>query len=74
MRHQGMEVGVYLLAWLWLCVALVVPAHSQTRQFIISGDNFVKDGQHFQIVSGSMHYWRVHEEHWADRLHKLAAC
>jgi beta-galactosidase len=74
MRHK-VELGLYLLAWLGLCgVVFVAPVKSQTGQFIISGNNFLKDGKPFQIVSGSMHYWRVHQAHWADRFHKLAAC
>ncbi|GAA1986826.1 glycoside hydrolase family 35 protein [Kitasatospora viridis] len=36
----------------------------------IEGDDFTLDGEPFRIISGSLHYFRVHPEHWADRLRK----
>lgn len=36
-----------------------------------SGNRFLRDGQPHLIVSGAMHYSRVHQEQWADRLHRL---
>lgn len=41
------------------------------RTFTIEGNDFVKDGKPFQIISGSMHYWRVRSNDWSNRL-KLA--
>lgn len=34
-------------------------------------DNFYLDGNKFQIISGSIHYFRVVPEYWRDRLEKL---
>ena len=34
-------------------------------------DNFYLDGKPFQIISGSIHYFRTVPEYWRDRLEKL---
>jgi len=34
-------------------------------------NGFLKDGEPFRVVSGSIHYFRVHPRDWADRLYKL---
>jgi len=39
----------------------------------ISGNQFQLDGQPFRILSGAMHYFRVHPDYWEDRLLKLRA-
>ena len=36
-------------------------------------DNFYLDGQPFQVISGSIHYFRVVPQYWRDRLLKLKA-
>ena len=36
-------------------------------------DTFCLDGKPFQIISGSIHYFRVVPEYWRDRLEKLKA-
>ncbi|MCZ0990627.1 glycoside hydrolase family 35 protein [Streptomyces diastatochromogenes] len=36
----------------------------------IEGDNFTLDGEPFRIISGGLHYFRVHPDQWADRLRK----
>lgn len=41
--------------------------------FEIIGDDFVLDGAPFQIMSGALHYFRIHPDHWRDRLEKLRA-
>lgn len=40
-------------------------------KFEIREDSFYLDGEKFQIVSGSIHYFRVVPEYWRDRLEKL---
>ncbi|MFD8042307.1 beta-galactosidase [Streptomyces chartreusis] len=35
-----------------------------------SADGFLLRGEPFRIVSGAMHYFRVHPDQWADRLRK----
>ena len=36
-------------------------------------DTFYLDGAPFQIISGSIHYFRVVPDYWRDRLEKLKA-
>ena len=36
----------------------------------ITDEGFQLDGEPFRILSGGLHYFRVHPEQWADRLHK----
>ncbi|XP_046387722.1 beta-galactosidase [Ischnura elegans] len=45
------------------------------REFRIDyeGNQFLRDGLPFRYVSGSLHYFRVPEAYWRDRLHKLRA-
>ncbi|KAL3191804.1 hypothetical protein MRX96_059538 [Rhipicephalus microplus] len=46
---------------------------SSHRSFTVDyGNNqFLKDGQPFRYVSGSMHYFRVHRSYWRDRMVKM---
>ncbi len=38
--------------------------------FEIGDQDFLLDGQPFRILSGALHYFRVHPDQWADRIHK----
>jgi len=38
--------------------------------FAIGADDFLLDGEPFRVLSGALHYFRVHPELWADRIHK----
>lgn len=46
-----------------------------SRKFTIDYDNdrFLKDGEPFRYISGSMHYSRVPSVYWRDRLEKMYA-
>ncbi|SHH05658.1 glycoside hydrolase family 35 protein [Streptoalloteichus hindustanus] len=39
----------------------------------VDGDRFLLDGKPFQIVSGAVHYFRIHPDLWRDRLLRLRA-
>ncbi|CAK9290718.1 unnamed protein product [Gordionus sp. m RMFG-2023] len=54
-------------------VYLVQSELTPSRSFIIDYENnqFLKDGQPFRYISGTMHYFRVPNEYWEDRLLKL---
>lgn len=39
-------------------------------QLTTTADGFALDGEPFRIISGAMHYFRVHPDQWADRLRK----
>jgi len=38
--------------------------------FIIGANDFLLNGEPFRVLSGALHYFRVHPEHWADRIEK----
>ncbi len=38
--------------------------------FAIGADDFLLDGRAFRVLSGALHYFRVHPDLWADRIHK----
>ncbi|MEV7663317.1 beta-galactosidase family protein [Paenarthrobacter sp. NPDC089316] len=38
--------------------------------FDIGEHDFMLDGEPHRIISGALHYFRVHPEHWADRIRK----
>ncbi|MGW7685547.1 glycoside hydrolase family 35 protein [Kribbella sp. NPDC054772] len=38
--------------------------------FAIGESDFLLDGRPFQIISGALHYFRVHPDCWADRIEK----
>ena len=42
-------------------------------RFEIGETDFLLDGQPFRVISGALHYFRVHPEQWADRIHKAKA-
>lgn len=43
-------------------------------EFKIEGDNYLLNGEKFNIYSGAIHYFRTVPEYWEDRLLKLKAC
>eukprot|EP00795_Rhopilema_esculentum_P014374 gene14374-5422_t len=59
---------------LCLLLALII-GFSEPRSFTIDYQNncFLKDGQPFRYISGGMHYFRVPEFYWEDRLKKIKA-
>lgn len=42
--------------------------------FEIRKDGFYLDGEPYRIIAGAIHYFRVPQEYWMDRLLKLKAC
>jgi beta-galactosidase len=38
--------------------------------FTIGESDFLLDGRPFRVLSGALHYFRVHPDQWADRIHK----
>ncbi|MGX7825953.1 glycoside hydrolase family 35 protein [Actinokineospora sp. 24-640] len=39
-------------------------------EFTIGERDFLLDGRPFRVLSGALHYFRVHPDHWADRIDK----
>ncbi|WP_327356840.1 glycoside hydrolase family 35 protein [Streptomyces sp. NBC_01304] len=42
-------------------------------EFVIGEDDFELDGRPVRLLSGALHYFRVHEDHWTHRLRMLRA-
>ncbi|KAF2420799.1 beta-galactosidase family protein [Microbacterium sp. B35-30] len=40
------------------------------RSFAIGESDFLLDGEPFRVLSGALHYFRVHPGQWADRIRK----
>ena len=43
-------------------------AETHARSFEIGDEDFLLDGEPFRILSGAIHYFRVHPEQWTDRI------
>ena len=43
------------------------------RSFVIQGNSFVKEGQPFRILAGSMRYWRNKRAEWAPKMQSMRA-
>eukprot|EP01060_Flectonema_neradi_P041056 TRINITY_DN958_c0_g2_i1.p1 TRINITY_DN958_c0_g2~~TRINITY_DN958_c0_g2_i1.p1 ORF type:complete len:648 (+),score=138.50 TRINITY_DN958_c0_g2_i1:48-1946(+) len=57
-----------------LCLsAVLVAVGCNAGTFTVENDKFMKDGEAFQIMSGSFHYSRIPAAGWDDRLKRLAA-
>jgi beta-galactosidase len=39
-------------------------------RFEIGAEDFLLDGEPHRVLSGAIHYFRVHPDHWADRIRK----
>jgi beta-galactosidase len=40
------------------------------REFSIGESDFLLDGEPFRVISGALHYFRVHPDLWTDRIEK----
>lgn len=49
------------------------PADPARSLLTCSGGTLLRAGRPHRVLSGSLHYFRVHPEQWADRLRRLAA-
>ncbi|KRB35180.1 glycoside hydrolase family 35 protein [Microbacterium sp. Root180] len=45
-------------------------ASANGRSFTIGDTDFLLDGEPFRVLSGAIHYFRVHPDQWADRIRK----
>ncbi|WP_245977225.1 glycoside hydrolase family 35 protein [Cryobacterium soli] len=51
-------------------VTLSAPTPPTPGAFAIGDTDFLLNGEPFRILAGAIHYFRVHPDHWADRIHK----
>ena len=68
---KTMKVSRNLISSLALTLTLTLTLSAQTFQ--IQGDKFILNGKPFLIHSGEMHYPRIPEAYWKDRLLKAKA-
>ncbi|XP_029345833.1 beta-galactosidase, partial [Acyrthosiphon pisum] len=75
--------GILLLTFIYIIYHVLIrngPESKETpkvaeRTFIVDHERneFLKDGQVFRYVSGSLHYFRVPKPYWKDRIKKMKA-
>ncbi|XP_069111567.1 beta-galactosidase-like isoform X2 [Argopecten irradians] len=67
--------SILLLLSVGVCCCQLVLSQTPVRNFTIDydGNTFLKDGKPFRYVSGSIHYSRVPQDYWLDRLLKMYA-
>ncbi|WP_255579590.1 glycoside hydrolase family 35 protein [Cryobacterium sp. PAMC25264] len=51
-------------------LTLSAPAAPTPGDFAIGDTDFLLNGEPFRILAGAIHYFRVHPDHWADRIRK----
>ncbi|VDP69881.1 unnamed protein product [Echinostoma caproni] len=68
-------VVVLILTQLSMVLAMSGTEAPRNRSFVVDSTQrvFLKDGEPFQYISGSMHYFRIPREYWHDRLNKAKA-
>ncbi|QWF78760.1 glycoside hydrolase family 35 protein [Amycolatopsis sp. CA-230715] len=67
-------VGVAAAGTLFTSTVFAGPAGAEGRRGLsVSGERFLLDGEPFQLVSGAVHYFRIHPDQWRDRLLRLRA-
>jgi beta-galactosidase len=76
-EHRN-RAGVLVPALIWATMGIGPGFQSaaqtpQTATVTIAGDQFMRGGKAYQIVSGAIHYPRVPREYWRDRLRKARA-
>ncbi|KAG0432489.1 hypothetical protein HPB47_020797 [Ixodes persulcatus] len=62
--------------WIFFALLSIVGTgntEGTARSFIVDyeNDRFLKDGEPFRYVSGSLHYFRVPKSYWKDRMTKM---
>lgn len=48
----------------------ILPESADVASFSIGDTDFLLDGSPHRIISGAIHYFRVHPDQWADRIRK----
>jgi beta-galactosidase GanA len=68
-----MAAPLFGLLILSLFAAPRAVAASSKSSFHLENDRFMLDGSPFQIISGAIHYFRIHPDLWLDRLYRCKA-
>ena len=82
-RHRNLTLPFLLCISLFIVAVLYLSSERATsvkffgpskQSLKIENSKFVLKGRPIQIISGAIHYFRVPQEYWYDRLRKLKAC
>ncbi|XP_037526905.1 beta-galactosidase isoform X1 [Rhipicephalus sanguineus] len=62
-----------VIAWVVTSLLACSNCASSSRSFTVdyANNQFLKDGQPFRYISGSLHYFRVPKAYWQDRMEKM---
>lgn len=63
----------HLFVLIPLLVIYLKKSEAGTFSVDYANHQFLKDGQPFQYISGTFHYFRVHPDLWEDRLKRVRA-
>lgn len=63
----------HLILFSLLGLFVTISGSTRSRSFTVDYENnrFLKDGQPFRYISGSLHYFRVPKQYWKDRMQKM---
>eukprot|EP01025_Chloroclados_australasicus_P060191 TRINITY_DN7700_c2_g1_i1.p1 TRINITY_DN7700_c2_g1~~TRINITY_DN7700_c2_g1_i1.p1 ORF type:complete len:665 (+),score=51.01 TRINITY_DN7700_c2_g1_i1:194-2188(+) len=66
-----MEAVFKIIVFLCFVTLYLIRCTLCSQQFEIVNNRFVLNGKPIQIVSGSIHYFRIHPGYWKDRLSRV---
>ncbi|XP_059174645.1 beta-galactosidase-like [Physella acuta] len=72
------KMAYFPTTFVYICIVvftlqIVHTTAARTFQIDFTNNTFIKDGKPFRYISGSMHYSRIHQDYWKDRLQKMKA-
>ncbi|KAH9413521.1 Beta-galactosidase-1-like protein [Dermatophagoides pteronyssinus] len=72
-RRLFLFFSIFVFVLVTVTCQTTTTTKNNSRTFIVDypNDRFLKDGQPFRYVSGSIHYFRVPKQYWQDRLKKM---
>merc|ERR1712130_833301 len=83
LRMRGVESSLLLFSLLFVCHPIVHAGDLSLYSYLVgdgvtsgleaNGDEFRVNGKELKILSGSLHYFRVHPQYWRTRLRQYKA-
>ncbi len=67
------KITTLIITFLVLWCVFPQQSVAQKTTFTLGDSTFLLNGKPFQIISGELHYSRIPEAYWRDRLHKAKA-
>lgn len=69
-----MALDIFFVVMYYISVRVKTRRRTAMSRICVTEKEILIDGKKTKIASGAMHYFRIHPEHWRDRLLKLAEC